>query len=152
MTQKIITQQPLKEVKEKIEAAITRSNSLLIKKMDERSFYLLSKKNYGSLSMIEKEYYNIKGKWQQQGAQTELSYEVKANSTYWIMSVILPIMMLPTIFLGAVGGDKLNLLTGLMMYLVLSGIAIFWTSRQSKKLKAMGQKDFEGLLESIELK
>ena len=149
MHQKIIIQSPKEKVKSNLESAILKSNALLLKRIDNTGFYFLSRKNYGTLSMVEKEYYRIKGKFKAIGDQTEITYEIKGNATYRILSVVLPIMMLPTVFLSATG-DKGNLINGLVIYLFLSGIAVLGLLSREKKLVKMGENDFKRLLEAFE--
>lgn len=148
MVNQIIIAKPTGEVKSEFEKAVSESRTLLPSKIDEKGFYLFSKKNYGSFSMIEKPYYNIKGKFEEQGRKTKISYEIKGNSTFRVMSIVLPLMMLPTAILPA-AGDKSNLLIGIAAYLLMSGIAVFWALSQERKLQKLGLSDFKNLIEKI---
>ncbi len=149
MTQQIIKRKSLKEIKESMEVAIQKSHSLILKNIDETGFHVLSRKNYGIMSMIEKDYYQIKGKFKKEDNQTTINYEVKPNATFRVLSIVLPIMMLPTLIFGFIGEDEGNILTGLLFYLLPTGLVVFWTLYQEKNLKLMGEKDFELLLEKI---
>lgn len=150
MTNQLIISKPVTEVLAELEKTIDASKSLVPNRIDEKGFYLFSKKNYGAMSMIEKPYYNVKGRFEKQGDKTQIKYEVKGNATFRILSFVLPIMFLPTVFMGAAGGDKSYLMTGLIVYLLVSAITVFWALSCEKDLRKQGESDFKAVLKKLE--
>lgn len=139
------------ELAKKIKELIEKNKALVLKKADERGFYIISRDNYGSLSMLEKEYYTIKGSFERQDNSTIVSYEIMGNVTYKTIRLVLPIMMIPTIFLGAIGGKSSAILSGLLIYLALAGLVIYWTTRQERKLERLGKREFTAILDQLNL-
>lgn len=137
-----------KEVSERMKQQLKGNKLLVSKQLNEERFKIVSQKNYGTLSMIEKEYYTIKGKLNEQDDQTEVTYEVKGNATFGMIATVVPLMLLPLVLFGAAGGDESNFFTCLIIYLVVAGIAVMLSLKQERKLRTLGEQDFESFLEN----
>lgn len=133
-----------------IEEQLQQFPSLVLQQLNSRTFKIVSKQNFGYISMAEKEHFTIKGKFKAIEEHTQISYEVKGNATFSIFSIVFPIMFLPTLIIGAAGGNTDNLLTSLMIYLLICGLVIFFLLNLEKQYRRKGEQEFEAFLNLLE--
>lgn len=123
---------------------------LVLKKLTSTNFHIVSKENYGQLSLVEKEYYTIKGKIKAINQGTQISYKVSPNATFRTFSIIFPIMFLPTLIIGSTVGNTEKLLTNLLIYVLVCGVVILFLLNQEKQLKVKGEREFEVFLNLLD--
>jgi len=145
---KIHTEKSPEEVSEKMKQQLKENKLLLSKQLNGERFKIVSQKNYGTLSIVEKEYYTIKGKFNKQDDQTEIAYQVKGNATFGMISTVVPLILLPIVLYGAAGGDESNFFTCLITYFAMAGIVVFFSLNQERKLRSLGEKDFGAFLKN----
>lgn len=149
MKNAILIDKPLHEVKQELEQAIKADGALILKRWNKARFLIVSKQNFGNFSMIEKEHYTITGSLKAINDQTELSYKIRPNSTFGVLSIIVPIMLLPTLLIGFMGANQnedASLAGNSIVYFFLAGAALFFFLRQERSLKKAGILQFQQLL------
>ncbi|GEM_PF-5793306 len=133
-----------------LEEKIQTRPLLVLRKLDSSSFHIVSKKNYGQLSMVEKGYYTVKGKIKAINQETQISYKVSPNSTFRTFSIIFPIMFLPTLIIGSTSGNTEKLLTNLLIYFLVCSLVILFLLNQERQLKKKGELEFKAFLNLLD--
>jgi len=148
MKSKLIPHSLLK-TSEILKKNIENQAHLVLIQLKNNRFKVVSKENYGNFSLVEKEYYTIKGKLEDQNSFTQISYQVNGNSIFNTLSIIIPIMALPTAIIPMISGGKAYLFASLIGYLIVSSLLIIIFKYQEKLLRVKGEKEFEIFLNNI---
>lgn len=127
---------------------LQNSPNLILRQINPRTFKIVSKQNFGQISMVEKEHFTIKGRFNPQRSNTLISYEVKGNATFSIFSIILPIMLLPTLIIGA-AGNKEFFFTNISIYVLISGLSIAFLLNLEQQYRRKGAQVFKEFLNSL---
>jgi hypothetical protein len=137
-------------------AAIEHDKQMIIKRLDGRKFQLASVDAYSkSINMPEKEHYFVTGEFIKYRYETHIKYTVRANATFKILAIIVPLMALPTLGFGLMSLKKMPqnytpLLINVAIYLTLVGISTWLYLSQKKKFEAKGEQQFKQLLKRME--
>ncbi len=148
MKNTIIIEKNIDEISSVFLENLEKNNQKQLKRLNEGKFEILSAKSFGTFSMIEKEHYFIKGQLNSVENCTQISYTVRANATFKILSIVVPLMAFPTLFMGLKGGNSSVFVNSMIFVGVLISSTFFFLF-QEKRLRLEGENDFKNLIKKL---
>jgi hypothetical protein len=132
---------------------IERDKQMIVKRLDGRKFHLVSSDAYNkNLSLPEYPHYFVLGEFIDYRYETHVKYGVRANATFQILAIVVPLMALPTLFFGLPAfksGHYLPLILNCIIYLILVGLSTYFYLSQRKKMQTKGDKQFREMFEKL---
>jgi hypothetical protein len=145
----IIIEKDIKDVYSVFPQMILSGKQMHLKIFNEGKFEICSNKSFDAISMIEKEHYFITGQLKKVENCIQISYTVRANATFKILSIVVPLMAFPTLFMGMKGGNS-SVFVNSMIFVGVLISSTFIFLFQGKRLRLEGENDFKNLIKKLE--
>ncbi len=123
------------------------AGNILCEKVRGKRFWLQSRASYEGVSMIEKPHYKISGSVHALNEESEIRYQVRPNQTFTILTVVLPLLMLPGVFLNLSDQTSFSAVSALYLLAMVVVMAVCLT--QSIRLKRKGNRHFVDFLDTL---
>ena len=136
-----------KDLMQRLEDLASVDRKILFEKVSDNRFWLRSHASYEGSSMIEKPHYRVSGSIHSQSEGSEVRYQIRPNQTFIILTVTLPLLMLPGVFLNLEPQNSFGAISAL--YLLALVLVMVVCIGQSYRLKRKGTSDFNDFLDTI---
>jgi hypothetical protein len=149
MKKTIFIEKNIENVKLAFQKIIVNDKTMQLKQMNGNKFYLVSTDNFGNFNMIEKEDYFISGQFLENNGNTIVKYNIRANATFNVLCLVIPLMSLPTIIIG-LKSDTTNMINNFFAYFSIVTIGVSLLLYNANKLKVKGENQFKQVIKLLE--
>ena len=136
-----------KDLLQRLEKTTSINGNILCEKVRGNRFWLQSRASYEGASMIEKPHYRISGSVHFLNDQSEIRYQVRPNQTFTILTITLPLLMLPGVFLNLSDQNTFGAVSALYLLAIVLVMVLCMT--QSIRLKRKGTREFADFLDTL---
>lgn len=136
-----------KDLVRSLENLISTNGDILFEKVRGNRFWLQSRASYEGVSMIEKPHYRISGSVHSLNDQSEIRFQIRPNQTFIILSVVLPLLMVPGVFLNLGVQESFGVVSALYLLAVVLAMTVCLV--QSIRLKRKGTREFVNFLDTL---